>query len=104
MDDSFQPVSNREDMWYSPNTAHVLQAEFIPDVYEEIISCAGQGLVQVSAIPEEKKKLLNEHIVTMLKEKRLALYPDCEEAQFYAAYFPSQWEQAQNKDKRKSSL
>ncbi len=93
MDDSFQPVTNREDMWYSPNTAHVLEAELIPDVYEEIMSCVKKGLIQISTISEEKKKLLDKHIVAMLREKQLPA--DCAEAQFYATYFPSLWEQSQ---------
>lgn len=95
MDDSFCPVENREDMWYSPRTAHVQEVEFISDVYEEIMACVQQGLVQVHAISEEKKKLLDEHIVEFLKEKQLHLQPECQEAQFYAHFFPSLWEQAQ---------
>ena len=93
-----EKTPNREHMYFCRQPIPVSNCRFISDVYDEILRCERAGKIRViryPEMPEEQLKLLHDHIVESIRMSKLHSDPNSEQAQFYAAYFPTLWERAQ---------
>lgn len=95
--DHFEQMLNRESMWFSRRDAKVEEAIFIEDVYAEIMRYVQLGqvkLIPFDEVPQEKIRLLYNHMVQDILAQRLLDRPDCAEAVFYRTFFPTVWKEA----------
>lgn len=93
----FEPMPNRESMWFSRRDAKVADAIFIEDVYTAIMRYVQHGLVKVipfAEVPVEKLQLLYDHMAQEIIAKGWLQQPDCPDAVFYQTFFPTVWEMA----------
>ena len=95
--ESFEKMPNRESMWFSRSDVPVSETVVIEDVYAEIMKYVQLGQVKVipfDEVPQEKLRLLYDHMAQDIIDKGWLQQSDCPEAVFYQTFFPAVWGQA----------
>lgn len=95
------PVNDRESMWFSLNNIKIDDAEYIPNVYDELYKCINTGVLKVirfEEITNERINSLYECIEKSILSKRLLETPNDNDALFYQKFFYKAWEIAKNKN------
>ncbi len=91
-----EEVKGREGLFAAQEEAPAAGAEFIPDVYEALLSHEAGGLVKIWRFeerPPEKQEELTRRIAQCLVQNDF--FQGQEEAGFYRRFFPEAWELAQ---------
>ncbi len=99
---SFCPVQNRESMWYSTENAIVERAEYIENVYDELLEYQKTGKLKIIPFEEVEKSRIDalySRMADSVLERRLTETPNDPDALFYQKYFPLVWEQVKRKSK-----
>ncbi|MBQ3598771.1 MAG: hypothetical protein II987_05855 [Clostridia bacterium] len=97
---SFCPVQNREAMWYSTENATVEGAEYIENVYDELLKYQKAGKLKIIHFEEVEKSRIDalySRMADSVSERRLTETPNDPDALFYQKYFPRVWETAKAK-------
>lgn len=92
-----EAVANREDMYFSTSAVLIKKTIFIPDVYDAMLRFEQEGLIRVvryCEMPQERLKLLHDHILRLIIEEDMLSDSQTEQAEFYSTYFPTLWENA----------
>lgn len=92
----FQPVDDRESMFYSEGNASVDHAVFIADVYEELLKYEELGLFRILRYNKQSKKRQDE-LTDMIAKAIITnnFYPnDTVYAEFMKKYHVRAWEKA----------
>ncbi len=98
--EEFSRVENREAMWYSFSDAKVTKAQYIADVYEELLKYEIEGKVKIiryEKVAKERIQSLYEHMAERILKENLPDNPKSDEAVFYQTYFEPVWKMALEK-------
>lgn len=97
--DGFEPVDDRECMFYSTDDAKPEKTVFIQDVYEELLKYEKSEELKVLRYNEQSAKRQNELIdmITTVILRNDFYKKNKQKARFYKKYFLKAWEQAWKK-------
>ncbi len=101
-DTYFCPVQNRESMWYSTENAIVERAEYIENVYDELLKYQKTGKLKIIRFDDVERSRIDDlysRMADSVAERRLTETPNDPDALFYQKYFPRVWETAKTKSK-----
>ena len=93
----FNPVVNRESMWFSERDSAVFKATYIPDVYSEIMKYANDGRVKIFSfdeVPKERIEDLYSTITQKIVNSEVLNTPSLPDAKFYQTFFKKAWDDA----------
>ena len=97
---SFRSVQNRESMWYSTENAIVEGAEYIENVYDELLKYQKAGKLKIIHFEEVEKSRIDDlysRMADSVASGLLTEMPNDPDALFYQKYFPRVWERAKSK-------
>ena len=87
-------------MWYSTENATVEGAEYIENVYDELLKYRKAGKMKIIHFEEVEKSRIDalySRMADSVSERRLTETPNDPDALFYQKYFPRVWETAKAK-------
>ena len=87
-------------MFASTEPIKILQAEFVDNVYDEIIKAEQSGEIRVNRyedLSDEKKSEISEMMKRSILKNGL-LYKNTKKSQFFKQYFSSSWKAAEESE------